>query len=60
MGDGMTDQTPVVRPRIHDLPVAPLAMPTQVLTPEHGLARRLIGYLATRAALLRHSLRRAG
>ena len=40
-------------------PLAPLAMPKQILTPEHGLLRRMFGALAARVMLMRHSLRRA-
>jgi len=41
-------------------PMAPLAMPKQVLTPEPGQLRRALSQLQSRLTLGRQGLRRAG
>jgi hypothetical protein len=41
-------------------PVAPLAMPKQVLTPEPGQIRRALGQIQSWLGLGRNGLRRAG
>lgn len=50
----------LIEPDRMDPPMAPLAMPKQVLTPQPGQLRRALGQLQSRLTLGRQSLRRAG
>lgn len=63
----MTDQMPIMNngaPRVafmrdaFEPPIAPLAMPKQVLTNEHRTMRRSVGAVVSLLSLIKHSLRR--